>query len=314
MANDPQSTGSIVPSEPQWPAAEDWPFASVIIPVYNDVKGLSRCLSALDAQTYPEDRYEVIAVDNNSTEPIEPVLDQCDQARGAFERTQGSYAARNRGLEVARGEVVAFTDADCMPEPDWIENGVRVLRQMGGRGVVGGKVEFCFQDPDHPQPFELVETSLFLNQEASVQRRHFAVTANMFTTRSVVADLGSFDPHLQSGGDREWGQRAHQAGIEIRHAPDARVQHATRESKEALYSKIQRVTKGQHDLRSETRNPWAALLLEIFDLALLPVRTIGRLLTNQETSLSVRLQAVGLLLCTRLWQIMIKMRLFLGNT
>jgi len=288
-------------------ALEDWPFASVIIPVYNDVEGLTRCLEALHAQTYPEDRYEVIAVDNNSSEPIDSVVDPFPRVRGAFESRKGSYAARNRGLEVARGEVLAFTDADCIPEPDWLENGMRALRRMEGRGIVGGRVEFQFQDPDRLQPYELVETSLFLNQETSVQRSHFAVTANMFTTQSVVADLGPFDPRLQSGGDREWGHRAHRAGFEVQFAPDALVKHPTRESAAALFRKIRRVTKGQYDLRTRNGRNWMALLEEVLDLALPPLRTIGSLLTDPRVPPSVRLRAVVFLLGTRLWQIVEKL-------
>jgi glycosyltransferase involved in cell wall biosynthesis len=290
-------------------APEDWPFASVIIPVYNDVEGLTQCLEALHAQTYPEDRYEVIAVDNNSSEPIDSVVDPFPRARGAFESRQGSYAARNRGLEVARGEVLAFTDADCIPVSDWLENGMRALRRMDGRGIVGGRVEFQFQYPGRPRPYELVETSLFLNQEASVQRSHFAVTANMFTTQSVAADIGPFDPRLQSGGDREWGQRVHRAGFEVQYEPDARVKHPTRESAKALFRKIRRVTRGQHELRTRGDSNWVALLQEVFDLILPPLRTVGGLLTDSRTPPSIRFRAVGLLLGTRLWQIVEKLRL-----
>lgn len=290
---------------------EDWPFASVIIPVYNDSEGLARCLASLDEQTYPEDRYEVIAVDNNSSESIDDALARCAQARSVFEKTPGSYAARNRGLATARGDVLAFTDADCRPEASWLENGVRALKQMDEPGLVGGRVEFCFQNPGHPLFFELVETSLFLNQKASVQRRHFAVTANMFTTRVVVDKLGPFDAALQSGGDREWGQRAHQAGLSVQYAPDACVQHSTRDSAEALFKKVRRVTKGQHDLRMQRSGGLQVLLREILDLALPPVRTIRRLLADQRVPWSTRLQAVALLLKTRLWQIVEKLRMAL---
>jgi len=97
------------------------PFVSVIIPVYNDPERLKTCLQALEEQTYPQSSYEVIVVDNGSDESIEPIVTEFNQAKAGYEPHPGSYAARNKGLSLARGEVIAFTDADCIPALDWIE-------------------------------------------------------------------------------------------------------------------------------------------------------------------------------------------------
>src|ERR1044071_6513252 len=107
------------------------PFVSVIVPVWNDSARLDRCLRALEEQTYPGDLYEVVVVDNGSDEPLGPVIERHGRASLVRETKPGSYAARNTGLAHARGEVVAFTDADCLPAPDWIEQGVARLRRDG---------------------------------------------------------------------------------------------------------------------------------------------------------------------------------------
>jgi len=111
----------------------DHPLVSVIIPVYNDPDGIRRCFEALRKQSYPTERFEILAVDNGSTDDTRAVIQ--DALAGVpngyllvEDEIQGSYAARNAGIERATGEVLAFTDADCTPAPTWIESGVKTLR------------------------------------------------------------------------------------------------------------------------------------------------------------------------------------------
>lgn len=88
------------------------PFVSVIVPVRNDNVRLEQCLRALESKTYPRDRYEVVVVDNGSTQSVAPVVASYSHARLMHEGRPGSYAVRNAGLLHARGEVVAFTGLD----------------------------------------------------------------------------------------------------------------------------------------------------------------------------------------------------------
>src|SRR5262245_50422661 len=114
------------------------PFISVIIPVYNDTERLRTCLTALADQTYPRDRYEVIVVDNGSTIPPRSLVESFPGFVFAEESKPGSYAARNRGLQIARGDVLAFTDSDCIPDRHWLAAGERELAMHPQNGFVGG--------------------------------------------------------------------------------------------------------------------------------------------------------------------------------
>lgn len=100
------------------PSGQPYPFVSVVIPVFNDAERLEMCLRALEDQTYPADRYEVILVDNGSDASMEGLAAGFAGTRVAYEDRPGSYAARNKGVSLARGEVVAFTDSDCVPYRD----------------------------------------------------------------------------------------------------------------------------------------------------------------------------------------------------
>ena len=114
------------------------PFVSVIIPVFNDNESLRLCLAAIAQQTYPQARYEVIVVDNNSQESTTQVVDEFEGVVLVKEPQPGSYIARNRGLLSAQGSAIAFTDADCVPALTWLEAGVTALVSEPNVGLVGG--------------------------------------------------------------------------------------------------------------------------------------------------------------------------------
>jgi glycosyltransferase involved in cell wall biosynthesis len=91
------------------------PFISVIIPALNDLEHLPEGLAAMAKQSYPTNRFELIVVDNGSAEPPRELVESFSFYQFANERQAGSYAARNCGLELMRGELMAFTEADCKP-------------------------------------------------------------------------------------------------------------------------------------------------------------------------------------------------------
>ncbi|NJO81248.1 MAG: glycosyltransferase [Cyanobacteria bacterium RM1_2_2] len=224
-------------------------FVSVIIPVFNDAERLKLCLTALENQTYPPDRYEVIVVDNGSDHPesIRAAVEPYDNGRFASEPSPGSYAARNLGLSLAQGEVIAFTDADCIPAPNWIERGIIQLCQTPNCGQVVGKVNLFFADPQHPTAVELYESLTAFPQEKLLKEFHGGATANVFTWRRVVDRVGLFNIRLKSNGDLEWGERVFQAGYTQVYAADVQVGHPARHSLGELHKRTVRLAGGVFD-------------------------------------------------------------------
>jgi glycosyltransferase involved in cell wall biosynthesis len=220
------------------------PFVSVIIPVFNEGPTLRICLDALATQTYPKDRYQVIVVDNGSDEPHAWLRDEYPKCMWVEESKPGSYAARNRGIALAQGEVFAFTDGDCVPDPHWLVIGANEVIKDASVGLVGGRVEFFFRNPEHPTVAELYDSIMYLNQRAAVGVTGFAATANMFTSRSVLEQVGVFDPSVKSGGDREWGQRVRSFGYRVVYAENAVVKHPARHSFEEIRKRNIRVLGG----------------------------------------------------------------------
>jgi len=236
---------------------------SVVIPVYNDAGPLETCLSALREQSYAQDRYEVVVVDNGSEENIEAVVTPYDRARIVREDRPGSYAARNKGVREAEGEIIAFTDADCVPAPSWLEQGIRRLTGDGGCDLVGGRIEFCFQTPGRPTPAELFDSTHYLDQETYVRKENFAATANAFTWKRLFDEVGPFDDTLRSGGDTEWGRRVKNGGATICYAEEARVRHPARRTYAALRRKKLRVVEGTVRSRKQQGYPFRDLVVDV---------------------------------------------------
>jgi len=229
--------------------ALDYPKVSVIIPVFNDGERLKLCLAALAQQTYPRSHIEIIVIDNGSDdlEPLWATVETYDNVTLAVEPTPGSYAARNHGLSLAKGEAIAFTDADCIPAPDWLERGITHLCQTPNCGQVVGKVNLFFADPQNPTAVELYESLTAFPQERLLRESHGGATANVLTWRRVIDHVGAFNTRLKSNGDLEWGERVFRAGYDQIYAADVQVGHPARRSLEELHRRTVRLAGGVFD-------------------------------------------------------------------
>lgn len=223
---------------------------SVIVPVFNDEQSLESCLTALTHQTYASSQYEVIVVDNGSTElgKVEAIVKAHPPVKLVQELTPGSYAARNQGISVAQGEILAFTDADCIPSSTWLEQGVQTLIANPQCGLVGGQIKMLLSNPDAPTMVELYESVRALPQQEFVDKDHFAATANLFTTREVIERVGQFNSDLKSSGDVEWGRRVYASNLSLVYCHEAVVLHPTHSSFDEFSTRTRRLAGGHYDL------------------------------------------------------------------
>jgi len=289
---------------------------SVIVPVYRDWERLGRCLAALAAQTYPATHIEIIVVDNacDGLRPPDEVFRPC--VRLMEQPLPGSYAARNRAVEVARGDILAFTDSDCVPQRDWIEAAVRALTQISDAGAVGGPIELTFRDPARPTAAELYDALTAFPQEKYIRELHFSATANLVVRRDAFDRVGRFDAALRSGGDGEWGARAKARGVLIAFASDVVVRHPARRSLQELTTKARRIAGGLYDLRDDGAKAWhGAYLRDLLTYAVPPVRKAMRLLSDRRSSrtLAQRMGIVWVLFVVRYVRAIEFLRLGLGG-
>lgn len=238
------------------------PFVSIIIPVYNDSERLEKCLRALEQQTFSQSHYEVIVIDNNSTEDLKSIVDQFQQASYEFESTVGSYAARNKGISVAKGTILGFTDSDCIPHTGWIEKGISSLSDKFP--YIAGQISIFFKEPKRPTIPELYDSLNCLNQEHYLESGHYGATANLFAYRELFDQVGLFNAELKSGGDKEWGERVFAAGYQQAYSKDALVLHPARYLARDIRKKTVRVVKGHCEIERKHQKLSMALLTEIY--------------------------------------------------
>ncbi|WP_081620155.1 glycosyltransferase family 2 protein [Thioalkalivibrio sp. ALMg9] len=230
------------------------PRFSVIVPTYNDSERCLRCLWALSEQDCPRSDFEIVVVDNGSDPPL-PLpseLPEDLQVTLVVELSPGSYAARNRGIREARGDILAFTDSDCLPSRTWLSTAVAVLDDKAHDVVLAGKISLFPEAVVRPNPAELYDLYFGLRQARFVQEYGFGATANLVVPKRVIANCGPFNADLKSSGDREWGHRVHACGYRIVYIEALVVRHPARNTLDALLAKVRRKAGGRHDLQAKS--------------------------------------------------------------
>lgn len=229
------------------------PLISVIIPTYRDWKRLSYCINALDKQSYPKASFEVIIVNNDPFDQVPTDYYLPDNCIITTESLSGSYAARNKGIILAKGEIFGFTDSDCIPDSNWLKNAVNFFDQNPVYDRIGGKVELFFSGTTYTLA-EAYEIVYAFRQDENV-KRGTSVTANMFTKKKVLDSIGPFNHTMYSGGDFEWGKRASAKNFKIGYSSDVIINHPARKELKQITKKARRVVSGKIELVDTPTSP-----------------------------------------------------------
>ncbi len=210
---------------------------SVVVPTFKRPELLGRCLAALAGQDFDPAAYEVIVADDAASPPTrEQVEAAAGRARSpvryvAVTGSRGPAGARNAGIRAARGEVVAFTDDDCVPEPGWLSAGVRAFDASPGVAAVTGRVVVPL--PARPTDYE--------RDTAGLEHAEF-VTANCFVRRDVLEQLGGFDERFTAAWreDSDLHFRLLRGGAALARAEGAVVVHPVRPAPRGISLRQQR--------------------------------------------------------------------------
>lgn len=246
------------------------PQVSVIIPIYNGVEDLLRLMECIESQTYPRELVNYIIVNNNSQDKTAFFLDtfQKKSQRENINLTtleendiQSSYAARNRGIKIAQGEIIAFTDADCRPEPDWLYNLIQPFSDEN-IGIVAGEILALTGDSILEQ---YAEKQQVLSQKHTLENKFlpYGQTANLAIRKTIFQQVGIFRPYLTTGGDADICWRIlQQTNYKIHLAENAIVKHRHRSTLEEYKKQWQRYGKSNkylHQIHDIPLNPELSL-------------------------------------------------------
>jgi glycosyltransferase involved in cell wall biosynthesis len=201
-------------------------FVSILIPTYNRKDLLKKAIESLFNQTYPKANYEVIVVDDGSTDGTEEMLRELTEKthcnfRYFKQKNRGPAAARNRGIKNAVGEIIGFTDDDCVASEIWLEKAVHCFKAETIAGVQGTTLP----QNDFKRPFTL--TGSFFTIEVTEESWNYP-TCNMFYRMDALVNVGGFkeDYIVPGPEDIDLAWRIKKQGKKIVFCEDAIVYHA----------------------------------------------------------------------------------------
>lgn len=197
---------------------------SIVVPTYNSQQTIARCLHALINQTMPRHLYEIVVVDDGSSEPAPAVLEDNPEIRLVRITHGGPAAARNAGVKAAQGEIIAFTDSDCVPSPDWLE---KIVKPFRSKQVVGVKGTYRTQQKELVARFVQLEYQYKYVRMARLPRVDFIDTYSAAYRRDIFLQNGGFDTSftVPSVEDQEFSFRLAQKGYLLEFKPGAAVYH-----------------------------------------------------------------------------------------
>ena len=219
-------------------------MVEIIIPVYNDPTGIQQTINSLMSMDLRK-HSSVYIVDNKSTDNTPVIIYEYSRKHKTVKRfvegeAQGSYAARNKGIKQTDCDLLAFLDADETVNENWLKTALKAMNDQDA-DYLGCNVELTLPEDTLVGRYN-ARTGFPVKQY--LEAEHYAPTCALLVRREVFEDVGLFDARLISGGDREFGERVHEAGYKQGYAEDATVYHPARTTFESLAKKNFRVGRG----------------------------------------------------------------------
>lgn len=229
---------------------------TVVTPNYNGIEFLENYFEAIKNQSLSKELFEVIIVDNGSTDGSYQLL-MAKYANSqirvlSYKDSQSSYDARNAGVSLAKGAILAFTDIDCIPDRNWLSN-ILAAFEKNLNILLAGQLKLKFGS-DSPNQYEIFDKQYFLNQESYATEKT-GVTANLSIGLKFFESVGGFRS-VKSGGDRDFCKRVlnhNEERLEFIYDLNVLVEHPSRKSFDDINTKIIRVSEGIGWLYSEKR-------------------------------------------------------------
>jgi glycosyltransferase involved in cell wall biosynthesis len=231
----------------------DAPFISVVVPVRNAETTIGDCLASIVRAGYPVDRREVVVVDNASTDRTAEIIRRYP-VRYIYEGRLGRSAARNRGIQESRGEIIAFIDSDCVASTLWLRELAAGFTDDEVFGVAGEILAF--------PPTTIAERYYAMTrarpQASSLnESRPYTVTANVAFRKGTFDRIGLFDRRFRSGQDVDFSWRFFSAGLRLVYRDRAVVFHRHRPTGWGLFMQYFFRAQGRALLHQKHGPPWS---------------------------------------------------------
>ena len=210
---------------------------SIVIPHLNQPEHLERCLASLHAQEGSGAHIEIFVVDNGSETLPEAICAKWPDVTLLSEAEPGPGPARNKGISAARGDILAFIDADCRAHPNWLQ-AIQAALSAPDVKVIGGDVQVPIKDERHPTALECYER-IYAYRNRKYIASGYSGTGNLAMLPETFAQVGPF-AGINLAEDRDWGHRARAKGIITRYVPEMIIYHPAREEFSEMQQKWDR--------------------------------------------------------------------------
>lgn len=288
------------------------PRISIVIPHLNQPEHLRRCLESLEDQSCGAEDVEVIVVDNGSKTLPTEICRAFANVRIEQEATPGPGPARNRGVAASRAPLLAFIDADCIADRNWL---VAIADAFEDKGttIIGGDVRIAVADAGRLTTLEAYESVFAYRQKEYITKQGFSGTGNLATRRTVYEAVGPF-AGIDVAEDRDWGRRAGKHGFKVAYVPSMIVYHPARSSFDEIFTKWDRHIR--HDFADRRHRPLGRLrwILRAIAVGLSPAREIPRIvLSDRVQSVEDRCRALFAVIRIRLFRCASMLRLVMSS-
>lgn len=201
------------------------PSVSIIVPVYNGASTIEICLESLLQQNYPADTYEIIIIENGSTDNTTELIKKYP-VRLFHNDTRGPAPARNLGIAKSEAEIVVFTDADCIADSNWINELIKPYREPDVGGVGGAILAYQHDHRNTVEMFSDDYAPLTNFISGDLEFLPHLYTANASYRHCLLREIGGFNDRLTTGEDVDLAWRLQlQTGCKLRYAPQAIIYH-----------------------------------------------------------------------------------------
>lgn len=191
------------------------PLISIVIPVFNEERYLGACLDSLSKLDYPDEKLEIVLVDNGSTDNTLEIASQYEIEVFLHPGVKVG-AVRNYGVVKASGELIVFIDSDCVVETDWLQRGLTSMNEQ--YGAVGG-LYLLREQPAWIERYWILQSARDFAYQTSF------VGGCIFIRREVFEAVGGFNEVMSAGEDTDLTQRLREAGYRLKIDPQLSVVH-----------------------------------------------------------------------------------------
>lgn len=209
---------------------------SVIVPAYNARNTIRQCIEALLSQKYPRENYEVIVIDDGSADGTADAV-KAYPVKYMYQTNKGPATARNAGAREAQGEIILFTDSDCVPSDNWI---AEMIKPFEDKEVVAVKGGYKTRQKSMVARFAQLEFEERFEMLKKVESIDMVDTYSAGYRKEIFLQMGGFDPYfpVANNEDTELSYRMSKLGYKMVFNPDAVVYHLNHPSSIRRYTKL----------------------------------------------------------------------------